>query len=517
MLERIVYVEVGMKRPVSSVATERRYVDLKSQFLEGLPPSEREAIVRAATPCRFPANSVIIEQGRLGDHLFLLTSGRARHFIVSETGRKILLNWLVAGDIVGCHAGLASAVPSLFGVETVKHCDALVWDRATIRSLIARYPKLLDNGLMIATSYFTWFLAAHEGLTCHSARQRLAHVLVTLAKGIGRQVPDGFELDVTNEELAYSANVTMFTISRFVSQWQRQGFVRKGRGKILVRSPERLFVQQHRKQEAQPTVSSFAPAAKPTAPASMQCPPSTQAPTVSTIMSHTRSISLTNTAWKEFRSPLVQGFSASEKEVILSAAVLRRYPAKAVVVEQGHTGDEVFLLASGRARHFFITEGGQKILLNWLVPGDLFGAYAGLFRPIPSLFGAETVKNCDALVWDRAAIRSLIARYPRILDNGLSIAGHYLAWFLAAHVALTCHTARQKLAHVLVGLSKGIGQRVPNGFLLDVTNEELAYSANVGFFNVSRLLNQWQRQGILQKSRGKILLSAPHRLFVHAV
>jgi CRP-like cAMP-binding protein len=202
--------------------------------------------------------------------------------------------------------------------------------------------------------------------------------------------------------------------------------------------------------------------------------------------------------------------------VILSAAVLRRYPAKTVVVEQGHTGNQVFLLASGRARHFFITEGGQKILLNWLVPGDLFGAYAGLLRPIPSLFGAETVKDCDALVWDRATIRRLMARYPRILDNGLSIAGRYLAWFLAAHVALSCHTAQQKLAHILAGLIKGIGQRVPNGFVLDVTNKELAYSANVALFTVSRFMSRWQRQGILQKSRGKILLRSPERLFVDA-
>jgi CRP-like cAMP-binding protein len=452
----------------------------------------------------------------LGNHLFLLTSGRARHFIITETGRKILLNWLVAGDIVGCHAGLATPVPSLFGAETVDDCNALTWNRATIRGLFTRHPKLLDNGLMIATSYFAWFLAAHVALTCHPARQRLSHVLVALAKGIGQKVSGALELDITNEELAYSANVTRFTVSRFLNQWQRQGFVRKVRGKILLRSPERLIVQQHGKQEAQPAVSNFAPAAIPTGTTSMQCPRGTQAPMVITKMSHTRAISLTNASWEDFRSPLVEGFSASEREVILSAATLRRYPAKTVVVEQGHTGNLVFLLASGRARHFFITEGGQKILLNWLVPGDLFGAYAGLFRPIPSLFGAETVKDCGALVWDRATIRSLIARYPRILDNGLSIAGRYLAWFLVAHVALTCHTARQKLAHVLAGLSKGIGQRVPNGFVLDVTNEELAYSANVTRFTVSRFLNQWQRQGILQKSRGKILLSTPQRLFVNA-
>jgi CRP-like cAMP-binding protein len=101
---------------------------------------------------------------------------------------------------------------------------------------------LLDNGLLIATTYFTWFLAAHEALACYPARQRLAQVLVSLAKGIGQKVSDGFELDVTNEELAYSANVNLFTVSRFLNQWQRQGVVVKSRGKVLLRSPERLFV-----------------------------------------------------------------------------------------------------------------------------------------------------------------------------------------------------------------------------------------------------------------------------------
>jgi CRP/FNR family transcriptional regulator, nitrogen oxide reductase regulator len=227
-------------KTISTTSTVSR--DLRSRFVEGLSPSDREAILNAATPRRFHAKSVVVHQGRLGNHFFLLTIGRARHFFITETGQKILLNWLVPGDIFGAYAGLVTPVPSLFSAETVKDCVALAWDRATFRGLAARYPRLLDNGLLIATSYLTWFLAAHEALACYPARQRLAQVLVSLAKGIGQKGSDGFELDVTNEELAYSANVTLFTVSRFLSQWQRQGVVRKGRGKILLRSPERLFV-----------------------------------------------------------------------------------------------------------------------------------------------------------------------------------------------------------------------------------------------------------------------------------
>ena len=203
--------------------------------------SERESILKAGTPRQILANSVVLNQGNPANNVFLLTTGRARHFFITQDGDKILLNWLVPGDTFGGYAMLATPASYLVSTETVKDSSVLVWERLTIRNLIARYPRLLDNGLLTAGDYLTWYLAANVALTCHPARQRLAEVLVSLARGIGQKVSDGFELDVTNEELANAANVTLFTASRFLSQWHRQGTLVKSRGKVLLRSPERLF------------------------------------------------------------------------------------------------------------------------------------------------------------------------------------------------------------------------------------------------------------------------------------
>ncbi len=118
-----------------------------------------------------------------------------------------------------------------------------MWDRNTIRGLAARYPRLLDNGLSIASEYLAEHLESYLALTRHDARQRLVHVLTTIAPSIGHRVSDGVELDVTNEELANTANVTLFTASRLLSEWQRSGDVLKRRGKLLLRFPERLLRQ----------------------------------------------------------------------------------------------------------------------------------------------------------------------------------------------------------------------------------------------------------------------------------
>jgi len=97
--------------------------------------------------------------------------------------------------------------------------------------------------LSIAANYLNVSIAAQVALSCHTARQRLAEVLVNLASGIGHRVSGGIELIVRNEELAAAANITPFTVSRVMSEWQRGGILAKSRGKVLVPSPERLLLQ----------------------------------------------------------------------------------------------------------------------------------------------------------------------------------------------------------------------------------------------------------------------------------
>jgi CRP/FNR family transcriptional regulator, nitrogen oxide reductase regulator len=156
----------------------------------------------------------------------------------------VILLWLPPGEIFGAAALLAKPSEYLVSTEAVKPSSVLVWDRSTMRSLMERYPRLADNALLIMFDYMVAYRAIHVSMTSHSARERLAEVLTHLATGIGHKVPGGIELDVRNEELANEANVTPFTASRLLRERHRQGIVRKSRGKVLLRSPEKLFQRE---------------------------------------------------------------------------------------------------------------------------------------------------------------------------------------------------------------------------------------------------------------------------------
>lgn len=213
----------------------------KSRFLEGLSPFDLHVILATAKERHFKSNVVVANQGNPADHLFLLTKGRARFFYNTQEGKKVILLWLTPGEIFGGAALLSTPSLYLVSTETLKDSSMLVWDRAALRHLAVRYPRLLENALLIGYDYLAWYVADHLALISETARQRLAGVLVCLAKTIGERVPSGFEFDATNEELAGAANVTTFTVSRLLSEWQSNGAVLKHRGKVLLRSPERLL------------------------------------------------------------------------------------------------------------------------------------------------------------------------------------------------------------------------------------------------------------------------------------
>jgi CRP/FNR family transcriptional regulator, nitrogen oxide reductase regulator len=215
---------------------------VSSLFLDGLGAEDLAAILRAAKEQRFSANSVVVNQGSRAEHLLLLTHGHARHFFITEDGEKILMRWLVPGDITGGMTLLSKPSHYRMGTEVVKDSRFLVWDRITLQRLTTRYPKLLQNVLFIAEVYLDWYLTAHIALTCDSARKRCASVLTNIGHAVGQRVAGGgVELTITNEELASAAAISLFDVSRFMSDWHRSGALMKTRGKILLRSPDLLF------------------------------------------------------------------------------------------------------------------------------------------------------------------------------------------------------------------------------------------------------------------------------------
>jgi CRP-like cAMP-binding protein len=82
----------------------------------------------------------------------------------------------------------------------------------------------------------------YRQLTTERVERRVARTLLRLAGEAGRDGRHGNEIDfpITRQDVAEMTGTTLYTVSRLISTWQKQGILRGGRQRIVVRSPDAL-------------------------------------------------------------------------------------------------------------------------------------------------------------------------------------------------------------------------------------------------------------------------------------
>ena len=221
---------------MTATSAVARAHELDSALLEGIPSADLRTIVAAATKRRHFPGQILIHAEDHARNLYLMLSGRVRHYSVAESGQRLVIRMLIPGEAFGIQALVPKVRVYSSDFEMEAEGELLVWDAATIQDLAERFPSLYRNALTIATEFLTRYHAKSVSLATHNAEQRLAYVLGELSHKMGRRVARGVELQVTNENLASMANINLFTTSRLLSSWQKRGDIVKGRGKIVLRS-----------------------------------------------------------------------------------------------------------------------------------------------------------------------------------------------------------------------------------------------------------------------------------------
>ena len=211
---------------------------------------------------------------------------------------------------------------------------------------------------------------------------------------------------------------------------------------------------------------------------------------------------------------LLSGLTKEQAKLIIQSAEQRKFRANRVIIRTGDPASNFFLLKQGRAKYYRVTKKGHEVVLSWLAKGESFGIGALLAAPSTYIGTVQTMDDCELLVWSRDNIQSLARANERLANNALHMVMHRLAAYTDRLVRLTTETAEDRLAHGLLQLGNRFGQVRPNGVELAITNEDLAGLANVSAFTASRQLKEWERQGIIQKSRGKVFIFSPERLLI---
>jgi CRP/FNR family transcriptional regulator, cyclic AMP receptor protein len=171
----------------------REILRAKSVFA-GLADDALDGVIRLAKTTKFAKGEAIFQRGAPADSLLVILSGRIKISNVASSAREVVLNFLVAGDLIGEFGALDGEARSA-DATALEATEALVIYRRDILAFLAKHPDAL---LAIVTT-LTRKLRMMSAMAEHNLLQmpsKAASGLLRLVEQHGRKSKDGIVLDL---------------------------------------------------------------------------------------------------------------------------------------------------------------------------------------------------------------------------------------------------------------------------------------------------------------------------------
>jgi CRP/FNR family transcriptional regulator, nitrogen oxide reductase regulator len=207
---------------------------LRSALFSGASLPACKEIVSAAQERKFESAQVIFCQGDSVRQVLLLISGCVKLLQVGANGHEVMLRLSGPGELIGVAESHIRNRNSTARAQ--QPCTALAWDISTFETIFERHPFLRRNMLNMLLQYLEEMHERFREISTERVAARLSSQILRMMHKVGRQVDGGIEISISREELAQLTGTTLFTVSRLLSDWDRQGIVAARREAVSVRN-----------------------------------------------------------------------------------------------------------------------------------------------------------------------------------------------------------------------------------------------------------------------------------------
>jgi CRP/FNR family transcriptional regulator, cyclic AMP receptor protein len=232
-------------RAHASAETGADRVELSSlrriDWLRELGTTAIQLLQRSGFPKRYAIGELIFAPAASPESVYLLETGLARVYRVSEAGCETSFGYVAPGEVFGELPAFGDYPRESFA-QAVQ--ASLVWRiaREPFQRLMASRPSLVLAIAQQMGERLKRVEARVEDLVFRSVRVRVARMLSELAEGFGRRDGDRVVIDIpiTQAELATLVGATRQTVNQALGELGKEGLVARRRQRIVLLQPDAL-------------------------------------------------------------------------------------------------------------------------------------------------------------------------------------------------------------------------------------------------------------------------------------
>ena len=179
-------------------------------------------------------------QGDPAEYLYVLVSGRAKLMQTNPAGQQVNLRTISEWQLFGALGAVRENATYPATAQALEQSTALALKSDYLKELMQTRPYLSFDLMRLMTGYIQEMQERYRELATEKVERRIARSLLRLVAQMGTKVDGGIELTFTRQDLAEMSGTTLYTVSRVLSEWERQGLVEAGRERVLIRNPHGL-------------------------------------------------------------------------------------------------------------------------------------------------------------------------------------------------------------------------------------------------------------------------------------
>ena len=209
-----------------------------------LPGDALAELAALAQRRRFDKGEVVFHEGDVGAALYIVARGEVKIILRSSEGKEAILGFRKPGDFFG-EMALLDDEPRSADVVATEPSEVLILRRDDFVPFIERHPRVALSLLAIMSRRLRSTTQLLHDASFLDIRSRLVRTLLSLVDARGELRNDGSVLipRLFQNELANMVGATRESINKWLKHYERRGFLRLDRGRMLINAPHRLRME----------------------------------------------------------------------------------------------------------------------------------------------------------------------------------------------------------------------------------------------------------------------------------